>query len=265
LNAQFSPDGNRIVFESLRSGMQELWVADADGRNAQQLISFEGRRGGTPAWSPDGHSIVFDWRNEDGRGDIYMVPARGGAPRQLTDHAADDLVPSWSRDGRSLYFASTRTGVYQIWKMSPEGGEQVQVTQHGGVYGKESLDGRYLYYAKFGTALPTLWRVPVSGGEEVRIDVDLASYSNFAVAREGIYFESAPPSSPLGHIPMLSAFTRPEATLDFLAFATGKVSRLVTVNRYAGHGMDVSPDGRTLMFGQMDTLTEDLMLVENFK
>ena len=265
LNAQFSPDGNRIVFESLRSGAQELWVADADGRNAQQLTSFNGRRGGTPAWSPDGQSVVFDWRNEDGRGDIYMVPVRGGAPRPLTNHPADDLVPTWSRDGRSIYFASTRTGGYQIWKVSPQGGEPVQITRRGGTYGKESLDGKTLYYAKLGGPRPTLWRVPVAGGEEVQIEVNLASYSNFALAREGIYFESLPATSQLGHIPMLSPFTRPESTIDFWSLATGKVSRVLTVDRYAGHGMDVSPDGRTLMFGQMDTLTEDLMLVENFK
>jgi Tol biopolymer transport system component len=265
LNAQFSPDGTRIVFESLRSGMQELWIADADGRNEQQLISFNGRRGGTPAWSPDGQSIVFDWRTEGGRGDIYIIPVRGGAPRPLTNDPADDLVPTWSRDGRSIYFASTRTGVYQIWKVSPQGGEPVQVTKNGGTYGKESLDGKILYYAKLGGLRPSFWRVPVGGGDEVQIDVKLASYSNFAVARDGIYFESLPPTSLLGHVPMLSAFTRPESTIDFLNVGTGKVTRVLTVNRHAGHGMDVSPDGRTLMFGQVDTLTEDLMLVENFK
>ena len=62
MNAQFSPDGSRMVFESLRSGTQELWVADRDERNAQQLTDFKGRRGGTPAWSPDGQSIAFDLR-----------------------------------------------------------------------------------------------------------------------------------------------------------------------------------------------------------
>ena len=45
MNAQFSPDGSRIVFESLRSGTQELWVADPDERNALQLTDF--RR---PSW-----------------------------------------------------------------------------------------------------------------------------------------------------------------------------------------------------------------------
>jgi Tol biopolymer transport system component len=140
MNAQFSPDGTRIVFESLRSGTQELWVADGDGRNDRQLTSFNGRVGGTPAWSPDGQSIAFDLRTDNGRGDIYVISLRGGAPRQITNDPGDDLVPSWSRDGRSIYFASTRTGKYQTWKMSPRGDELVQVTQDGGTYAKESLD-----------------------------------------------------------------------------------------------------------------------------
>ena len=76
------------------------------------------------------------------------MPARGGAPVRLTDNPADDLVPSWSRDGRTIYFGSTRTGRYEIWKMSARGGDQVQVTQQGGTYGKESIDGKYLYYGK---------------------------------------------------------------------------------------------------------------------
>jgi Tol biopolymer transport system component len=216
LNAQFSPDGSRIVFESMRSGTQELWVADRDGRNALQLTSFNGRRGGTPAWSPDGQSIAFDLRNEDGRADIYVMPARGGALVRVTNHPADDLVPSWSHDGRSIYFGSTRTGEYQIWKVSARGGEPVQVTQHRGTYAKESVDGRYIYYARFDSPLLTLWRVPVAGGDEEQLLRDVASYSNFAVASDGIYYESASTEGALAHSPTFTPFTRPEATIDFL-------------------------------------------------
>ena len=264
-NARFSPDGTRIAFESQRSGTQEVWVADRDGRNALQLTSFNGGQGGTAAWSPDGKSIAYDLRNEDGRGDIYVIPARGGAPRRITNHPTDDLVPTWSRDGQSIYFGSTRSGTFQIWKLSPQGGEPVQVTQHGGIYGKESVDGRYLYYSRTASLLASIWRVPVSGGEEVQVVPEIAGDLNFAVARDGIYFESSPPSSPLGHIPMLTPFTRAQATIDFLSFATGRVARVMTMARHAALGVDVSPDGRTLLFAQSDSFTEDLMLVENFR
>ena len=149
------------------------------------------------------------------------------------------------------------------------------MTQHGGTYAKESIDGRDVYYARTVFAvdektatssyLPAIWRVPSAGGDEVPIVRDVASYGNFAVAREGLYFESSPPGSPVAHVPMFTPFTRPEATIDFLSFATGKVTRVITLDRYAGHRFDLSADGRTLLFGQMDSFTEDLMLVENFR
>jgi len=264
LNAQFSPDGSHIVFESTRSGAQELWIADQDGQNALQLTSFNGAFGGTPAWSPDGQSIAFDLRNAEGRGDIYVVPTRGGAPVRLTDNPADDLVPSWSRDGQTIYFGSTRTGRYEIWKMSAGGGDAVQVTRDGGTYAKESVDRQYLYYGRT-RPLTGIWRVPVGGGAEVEVVPRLASYGNFAVASDGLYYEARLPGNPLGHTPDFTPFTRLEAAIDFLSFATGRTSRVITLDRHAGHGFDLSPDERTLLFAQMDGFTEDLMLVEHFR
>ena len=263
--AKFSPDGTRIVFESLRSGSLEVWLADRDGRNALQLTSFDGQRGGTPAWSPDGQSITFDLRGGDGRGDIYVIPARGGAPTRVTDDPADDLVPSWSHDGRWIYFTSTRGGTQQIWKVSPRGGAALQVTQDGGTYAKESVDGRFIYYARTTGAIPSLWRVPVSGGKEVQILPGIASSGNFAAARDGIYFEAQRPGAPEVTRSSLTIFSRPTAAIDFLSFSTGRVIRVLTLARHAGRGLDVSADERTLLFGQIDSFTEDLMLVENFR
>jgi Tol biopolymer transport system component len=264
MNAQFSPDGSRIVFESLRSGSVELWVADADERNALQLTSFGGRRGGTPAWSPDGQSIAFDLRTDDRRSDIYVIPARGGEPVRVTTDAADDYVPSWSRDGRWIYFGSTRSGRNEIWKVAPGGGEPVQVTKRGGLYAKESVDGRDLYYASTTTFPATISRVPVAGGEEVTLVRTLAYHANFAVARDGIYFESYVSGIAVGGIGV-SPTLRPGATIEFLSFSTGRVSRVLTHDRHAGHGFSVSPDGKTLLFGVVESFTEDLMLIENFR
>jgi hypothetical protein len=87
----------------------------------------------------------------------------------------------------------------------------------------------------------------------------------FAVARDGIYFKPSRPYAPPRSIPMVSPFARPEFRIEFLRFTTGRATTVLTIPRHAGHGLDVSPDGRTLLWAQLDAYTEDLLLVENFK
>ena len=89
--------------------------------------------------------------------------------------------------------------------------------------------------------------------------------SNFAVAREGLYFESAAPEKGRYQALLSIPVTRPQGFIDYLSFATGKVTRILTLDRFAGQGFDLSPDGRTLLFCQVDSHTEDLMLIENFR
>ena len=66
----------------------------------------------------------------------------------MTTDPANDDIPSYSRDGKWLYFASSRTGRNEIWKMAAEGGAAVQVTKNGGLVAFESTDGKWLYYSK---------------------------------------------------------------------------------------------------------------------
>ena len=57
---QYSPDGKRIAFESDRSGVHGIWISDADGSNAVELLPQAGASCGTARWSPDGQRIAFD-------------------------------------------------------------------------------------------------------------------------------------------------------------------------------------------------------------
>lgn len=76
-----------------------------------------------PAISPDGATIAFAWR-----GDLWRVPASGGAATRLTAHASDDLMPAWSPDGERLAFVSDRDGYANVWIMDADGGALRQVT-----------------------------------------------------------------------------------------------------------------------------------------
>ena len=119
--ADLSPDGARLAFSSNRSGAREIWVADVSGDHALQLTTFGGPVPGTARWSPDQQHVVFDARPQ-GNSDIFVVPAAGGPIRQLTDDRGEDARPAWARDGRSIYFSSSRTGRQEIWQVPADGG-----------------------------------------------------------------------------------------------------------------------------------------------
>ena len=249
---QFSPDGQKVVFQSERSGSMQIWVCTRDGSNAIQLTSMSGPLAGTPRWSPDGRQIAFDAR-VGGNSDIYVINAEGGQPRQLTTETSNDVVPSWSRDGRWIYFCSNRSGTQQVWKVPADGGEAVQVTKGGGFAAFESPDSKFLYYCKFDVA--GLWRIPVSGGEEsLVLDQPKQGYWGYwAVVDRGIYF--------------IDPETKPHATIKFFSFATHRVTQIAAIEKELWQwvpGLAVSPDGRSVLYAQVDRRGSDIMLVENF-
>ncbi len=101
---QFSPDGTRIAFSSNRSGSREIWTADAEGKNVSQLTFFGGELVGCSRWSPDGRRIVLAAPGTPAQ--VWLMDADGRNQHALISTDDDNDVPSWSRDGRSIYFAS---------------------------------------------------------------------------------------------------------------------------------------------------------------
>ena len=76
-----------------------------------------------PAISPDGKSIAFGYK-----GDIYLVAATGGTAMPLTIHEAQDMMPVWSHDGKSIAFASDRNGNFDVFVMPSTGGTPVRIS-----------------------------------------------------------------------------------------------------------------------------------------
>ncbi|MCU0418459.1 MAG: S41 family peptidase [Cyclobacteriaceae bacterium] len=78
-----------------------------------------------PSISPDGQTIAFTYK-----GDLYTVSSVGGVAQPLTFHEAHDFMPVWSRDGKSLAFASDRHGNFDVFIVSAQGGEPTRLTFH---------------------------------------------------------------------------------------------------------------------------------------
>jgi Tol biopolymer transport system component len=251
--AEYSPDGKKIVFNSNRSGNGELWVCDAEGHDCKQLTSSGGQTPGSPRWSPDGKWIAFD-SPQAGNMDIYVISADGGPMHRVTTGNCNNVRPSWSRDGRWIYFGSNRNGDWQIWKSPKEGGQAVQVTKASGAREAfESSDGKFVYYAKLD--LPGLWKVPVQGGGEIRA-LEQGRMDFWALSKDGIlFFDLTHPVGP---------------ALEFYTFAKRRTMLLQQLPKSAripasDRSISISTDEQWILYTELDQAGSDLMLLENFR
>ncbi len=122
----WSPDGDRIVFNSDRDGIWEIYVMRSDGSDLQRLTHApRSLSTGMPAWSPDGKSILFasargpssaNWYDVV---DIYVIDADGSNLQRLT-HTGDNGSPIWSPDGKRIAFSSHRSGDSTDWRDNRE-------------------------------------------------------------------------------------------------------------------------------------------------
>jgi Tol biopolymer transport system component/DNA-binding winged helix-turn-helix (wHTH) protein len=266
---QFSPDNSKIAFISDRSGAPEVWVANKDGNNAVQLTQMANNATGTPMWSPDGKHIAFDSRLR-GHGDVYVVALDGSKPRRLTDDGMDDMIPTWSADGKWIYYSVSKgSNNRQIWKIPWEGGQAVQVTRAGagGIFGFEGPENTLFYLNEKEDF--HLWQKRLPDGEERPFTEipEVMDWNSWQVTAKGIYFilpieapANTESSSPLD----------PPYELRYFDFATKKITKIINLPRpqvFSGGsagGISISADGKTILYTQTDSMQAEIMMVDNF-
>ncbi|MGH8500373.1 MAG: TolB family protein, partial [Methylococcales bacterium] len=118
-----------------------------DGTDIRQLTSFgEGEQIYNPRWSPDGSRIVFDYSIKEGR-DIASVAAAGGPMEIIIDGAEDSRNAVFSSDGSKLFYASDRTGIFNIYERDIASGQDRQITNvlGGAFMPSTSSDGTFCF------------------------------------------------------------------------------------------------------------------------
>ena len=116
----WSPDQRSIVcatehidVSTTRLGISPLWILDVETGAKRQLTTFDGVQ---PSWSPNGHRIAY-WSYTPSSG-IWTIPASGGTPVAVTQDNARDFNPVWAPDGDHLFFASSRGGATNLWRVA---------------------------------------------------------------------------------------------------------------------------------------------------
>lgn len=104
--ASVSPDGRRVVFETLG----KLWTKPVAGGAATRLTRGSDELELFPSWSRDGRTIAFVGWTDAGLGQIRTVAATGGSPRTVTTAAGHYRLPRFSPDGRTIVFEQAESG-----------------------------------------------------------------------------------------------------------------------------------------------------------
>jgi TolB protein len=115
----WSPDGNRIVFESDRGGDWDLYVMGRDGQDSQRLTREPGEDR-YPSWSPGGGRIVFV-SDRTGAPELHLLDIRTRQVHRLADTSGDEFFPSWSPEGTWIVFSLDRAGDMDIYRIRSDG------------------------------------------------------------------------------------------------------------------------------------------------
>jgi imidazolonepropionase-like amidohydrolase/Tol biopolymer transport system component len=209
MQPRFSPDGKRIAFSSDRDGLWNIWVMDADGKNAKQVSSEKRWFVNSPTWAPDGNYIFarrhFVKERSLGAGEIWMFHAGGSEGLQVTERNGwqkDAGEPAVSADGKYLYYSKDVTpgqtfeynkdpypGIYAIIRRDlATGKERTYIRRPGGsITPRPSPDGKHVAFVRRVGLKTLLFLHDVETGDEFpifdRLDKDLQE----AWAVHGVY------------------------------------------------------------------------------
>ena len=284
------PDGSRVAFLSRRSGSDQVWVHREQEAHSTQLTSLKEAQIRSVEWSPSGDRLCFVARTK-GLTNLYMISASGGTATRLSQSPAADLLPRWSPTGRWIYFASNRSGNWDIWRTRAvtDTAKVQRVTVGGAVAAQKAPKDSIIYFVRSDTL--GLWAAPF---DSTALPINLSSSP--LLAEGPVDPQRKPWKAP-------SVLTRPlndtsssvQRVLDrfsprdkenwrvdengihftyrragrmILAYYDFASDRVLPLHEFQDWGPDqnvtVSPDGRWFAFTKAVRRESDIMLIDNF-
>ncbi len=168
----WTPDGKSLIYNE--SG--KLYIFDiASGKATVINTDFANKNNNDHVLTFDGTQLGISHHAKDANGEsvIYAVPVSGGVPKRITEKSPSYLH-GWSPDNKWLIYTGGRNGVYNIYKISKDGGKEIQLTKgnwldDGSEY---APDGKYIYFCSTRSGKMQIWRMDPDGTNQTQLTFD---------------------------------------------------------------------------------------------
>ncbi len=234
----------RIAYVTKAGRRYNLWVADADGENAQSALASP-EPIISPAWSSNGAQLAYV-SFESRKPVVYVHEIASGRRRLIANFRGSNSAPAWAPDGRTLAVTLTREGGSQIYTIASTGGEPRRLTQSGSIDTEPiySADGRFIYFVSDRGGSPQIYRMATSGGDAQRVTFTGSYNISPALSPDGRW---------LAYISRISGAFK----LQVMELAGGNVQSLT--DTIADESPSFAPNGKLIIYATRQGGSEALM------
>jgi TolB protein len=159
----------RVAYVTKAGSNYNLWVADADGENAQSALNSP-EPVISPSWAPNGNQLAYV-SFESRKPVVYVHDVSTGRRRLVANFKGSNSAPSWSPDGRTLALTLSRDGGSQLYLMDANGGEPRRLAQSSAIDTEPvfTADGKTIYFVSDRGGSPQIYKILATGGNPERV------------------------------------------------------------------------------------------------
>ncbi|TAH11552.1 MAG: Tol-Pal system protein TolB [Curvibacter sp.] len=234
----------RLAYVTKAGSNYNLWVADADGENAQSALNSP-EPVISPSWAPNGSQLAYV-SFESRKPVVYVHDVSTGRRRLVANFKGSNSAPAWSPDGRTLALTLSRDGGSQLYLMDANGGEPRRLAQSSAIDTEPvfTADGKTIFFVSDRGGSPQIYKIPFAGGNPERVTFSGSYNISPAVSADGKW---------LAYVSRVSGAFK----LHVMDLASGTATAITDTT--ADENPSFSPNSKLVIYATLQQGRESLM------